>query len=175
MLEEHFSRKARGINAKGSNGMNVEFKIIANNGQFFSSHVRNRFIKLVHFFEDYLLKLYTNVEKEEFKKVNIILVDATHVQEEASCQRSTLKENEFYIRMVFNGSRDVVEKLAHELCHVMQYLSGKLMVVNTENNIVSWKGEEFILTQLPHNDRPWEKEAIRFGLKLYGDYLSTKS
>jgi len=154
--------------------MNVEFKKITDNDKFCSSDVRTRFIGLVHFFEDALLELYPDIKKEALTKVDIILVDATHEQDEASCQRNTINENKFLIKIVFNGSRDIVEKLAHELCHVMQYLSGQLMVVNAKNNIVSWGGEEYILDQLPHNDRPWEKEAIPYGMKLHSYYLSSR-
>jgi hypothetical protein len=54
-----------------------------------------------------------------------------------------------------------VQHLAHELVHVKQVLSGKLVLERAGRSKklhYFWKGED--LTHLPYHKRPWEREAM---------------
>ena len=54
--------------------------------------------------------------------------------------------------------------LSHELYHLQQYHSKRLVVL--DNGIVNWEGEKMDVMSLPYNDRPWEKEAFNNQRKL---------
>jgi hypothetical protein len=54
--------------------------------------------------------------------------------------------------------------LSHELIHLNQYQTKKLIYID---DTVIWNGERVDLTNIPYQDRPWEKEAFdkEFGLE----------
>ena len=70
----------------------------------------------------------------------------------------------FYIYVDRTLRRDrMFRVLAHELIHIQQYESGRLIETDRDS-IVIWEGRTYDMRQVKHEDRPWEIEAHR------GDY-----
>lgn len=63
-----------------------------------------------------------------------------------------------------------LESLAHELKHVQQYVSGRL--VDGPLNIVFWEGATFICWDENYFDQPWEIEAFAAQYDLTLEYLA---
>jgi hypothetical protein len=63
-----------------------------------------------------------------------------------------------YIIYVTDMDRNEAMKiLSHELIHLEQYASKRLVVVS--NGLVTWEGKEITILNYPYNQRPWEIEA----------------
>jgi hypothetical protein len=62
-------------------------------------------------------------------------------------------------------SEKTIEVLAHELIHINQYYTKKLISINTEK--VYWKDSLIEINKLKYIDRPWEKEAFDSQFCLY--------
>lgn len=152
--------------------MKVLFKHHDEGDRFKDETMRERFRKAVLFYERELLSLYPNVTKEELDSTTITLVDLTQLRDDASCSRHRTDPRKFYIVMVFNPKciTDVIEKLAHELCHVMQHIAGFLSAVDTDEHHVLWKGKEFERQMQPYHKRPWEKDAMINTFELHRRY-----
>lgn len=58
---------------------------------------------------------------------------------------------------------DMMLNLAHELVHAKQFLNKEL-----SSSLDEWKGCDY--THLPHNRRPWEKEAFLLEDELFKTY-----
>lgn len=56
--------------------------------------------------------------------------------------------------------------LAHEIVHVKQYLMGEL---DASHRV--WRGLDVGL--LEYDDQPWEKEAHKLEMSVYGDYVTS--
>ena len=54
--------------------------------------------------------------------------------------------------------RQAIKILSHELIHLEQYTSKRLVLLN--NGLVNWKGNEIVVLDYQYNDRPWEIEAF---------------
>lgn len=65
--------------------------------------------------------------------------------------------NYFYLFTGEYGRNESIDIFAHEIIHIQQYNSNDLIYDGIK---VYWKGEEFDLSQIEYNDRPWEKEAF---------------
>lgn len=72
---------------------------------------------------------------------------------------------------------DILQTLAHELCHVKQYATGELD--GYECNKMIWRGEVFDMTGpfkgelTDPNAPPWEKEAYQVEIELYKEFMET--
>lgn len=55
---------------------------------------------------------------------------------------------------------NAIEVIAHEIIHLEQFWSGRLIVLN-KSGLVNWEGEQFETLQIDYNSRPWEIEAFR--------------
>lgn len=65
-----------------------------------------------------------------------------------------------YIIYVGNMDRtEAINVISHELIHLSQYYSGKL-IKTKELNSVEWNGEIYDVTKIPYMERPWEIEAF---------------
>jgi hypothetical protein len=64
-----------------------------------------------------------------------------------------------YVIYVTNMDRNGAMKiLSHELIHLEQYDSKRLILVSS--GLVTWEGKEVSVSDNPYNQRPWEKEAF---------------
>ena len=66
-----------------------------------------------------------------------------------------------------DNEAEKLKTLAHELCHVRQYVRGEL---NEAMN--TWKGCKIDSDAIPYDDQPWEKEANKLGNELYERYTN---
>lgn len=66
--------------------------------------------------------------------------------------------NKQYMIYVSDLNRyEAITVLSHELIHLQQYRSGRLKLLG--NKKILWEGIEFIPSNLPYDQRPWEIEA----------------
>ena len=72
---------------------------------------------------------------------------------------SIIGANDQYIIYINQVDRvTAIKSLSHELIHLQQYSSGRLLV--TGPGVVLWEGKEINVLDIPYNDRPWEIEAF---------------
>lgn len=77
----------------------------------------------------------------------------------------------FLIELLYDKDITVtVSKLAHELVHVKQYITGELK--HGKNNITLWKGEKYDEKITDYWDLPWEIEAYGREVGLYTRYYN---
>lgn len=62
-----------------------------------------------------------------------------------------------------------VQVLFHEMIHVQQDLEGRLKEIKGTDKLL-WKDQEWVWNAVKHDDRPWEREAIEGGARLYEEY-----
>jgi hypothetical protein len=62
-----------------------------------------------------------------------------------------------------------INVLSHELVHLTQYYDGRLVL---KDNVPYWKGIRMPIETLEYKSRPWEQEAIKFGLYLEDSLLN---
>lgn len=75
--------------------------------------------------------------------------------------------NQFVIYVFNLDKNEVIEVLAHELIHLEQYYSGRLLEIDS---VIFFEDGVFFTNSLPHYyDRPWEVEAFakQFELETY--------
>jgi hypothetical protein len=144
------------------------------NDKFRDLHLRNKFYSVINSLESMFLVIYTELNESVLSTVKISIIDATSFIDRTCCTRNTNNKNCFLIKMVFSSSNDTVEMLIHELCHVMQYLSGQLDSGNSVSEL-TWKGEKFILSDIEPHRRPWERDAILNSLKLHEYYIASSN
>lgn len=65
--------------------------------------------------------------------------------------------NYFYLFTDNHDRNESIEVFSHEVIHVQQYNSNDLIYDGVR---VFWKGQEYNLSDIEYNDRPWEKEAF---------------
>jgi hypothetical protein len=81
--------------------------------------------------------------------------------------KATLYYNDgnFYIFTVHMDRSEAIDVLGHEIMHMVQYDSQKL--VWKENvKIVEWHGGEYSINSIEYELRPWEREAFAKGSKF---------
>ena len=84
--------------------------------------------------------------------------------------------NDFYVlsfeRAIYENADPLyyIETLAHELVHVSQYITKKM--VDGPFNIVYWKGQAIDCEATAYSDFPWEIEAFAMQEQLTLDYLA---
>ena len=66
-----------------------------------------------------------------------------------------------------DNEAEKLKTLAHELCHVRQYVRNEL---NEAMN--TWKGCKIDSDAIPYDDQPWEVEANQLGNELYERYTN---
>jgi hypothetical protein len=61
---------------------------------------------------------------------------------------------------------DKLSILAHELTHVKQYVTGQLAHHKKDEDITLWEGKEFKESKIKYERQPWERDAVKFEVKL---------
>lgn len=56
------------------------------------------------------------------------------------------------------GHDHAIDVISHELIHLSQYVNKELVLKS--GTAVSWMGEDYDLSLIPYNDRPWEHDAF---------------
>lgn len=80
-------------------------------------------------------------------------------QNDMRLEASVYGVGDTYIIYVTNMDRDVAMKiLSHELIHLNQYASKRLVILS--NGLVKWEGKEISVLDYSYNNRPWEIEAF---------------
>lgn len=65
----------------------------------------------------------------------------------------------YYVELLYNRSTGtMLHKLAHELVHVKQFITGELKYEG--RNTAIWGGDRFNLKKIDYWDQPWEIEAF---------------
>lgn len=73
------------------------------------------------------------------------------------------KNGQYIIWIDELGRSESIKVLSHELIHLQQYESKRLIIYN--NNAI-WMGDTSDVNSIPYNDRPWEIEAFSKQSKL---------
>ncbi|MCX7095833.1 MAG: hypothetical protein NTY50_20635 [Methylobacter sp.] len=156
--------------------MKIEFdlgKINPDSKKFENQLLRKNIKNAIDIYAAKLPEVYRGLDNDVLDNVTIHIVDASNSDDygqEAFTKRIKLDNSEFIIAISqFNGQTDIYELLAHELCHISQFLTG-MIDDRVGNDSVIWKGEVFVLSSIPPQKRPWEKDAIKNQLKLYGTH-----
>ena len=55
--------------------------------------------------------------------------------------------------------RTIIETLCHELVHVKQFATGEMRDLQSDTDIVNWKGKRYNRTKYHYFDLPWEIDA----------------
>ncbi|TAN71252.1 MAG: hypothetical protein EPN17_02065 [Methylobacter sp.] len=154
--------------------MKIEFdlgKINPDSKKFDDQLLREDIKNAIGIYATKLPEIYRGLDSDVLDNVTIHIVDASNpddYRQEAFTKKRKLDNSEFIIAISqFNGPTDIRELLAHELCHIAQFLTG-MIDDSVGNDSVIWEGERFVLSSIPHQKRPWEKDAIKNQLKLYG-------
>jgi hypothetical protein len=86
------------------------------------------------------------------------LSDKAKEQFDGELKAHIRRYNGMYYLFIDEYSREeVIEIVAHELIHIQQYDSNDLVYLNGS---VFWRGEEYDLTNIEYQKRPWEDEAF---------------
>ena len=105
--------------------------------------------------------LYVGLNALEAEGVTIIidkLSDKAKEQFDGELKAHIRCYNNMYYLFIDEYSREeVIEIIAHELIHIQQYNSNDLVYLNGS---VFWRGEEYDLTNIEYQKRPWEDEAF---------------
>lgn len=67
-------------------------------------------------------------------------------------------DDTYIIYVTSMGRKDAIKILSHELIHLKQYDSHKLIILS--DGFVSWNGKKMSVTDISYIDRPWEIEAF---------------
>lgn len=68
------------------------------------------------------------------------------------------RNNTYTIYIDDVGKLESITVLSHEIIHLQQYELGQLKIINGTTPV--WKGEIIDISNVPYEDRPWEKEAF---------------
>jgi len=151
--------------------MNIEFiEFEGKLGKFCDQGYCAKILDVVSFYEERILRFYDKVRRCELNEVRLGFADMTGTVNNASLKRSNDDHGIFLIRMAFNCSDDVPLIIAHELCHMMQFLSGWMDSVSDDPDVVIWKGEIFRKSNLDPLNMPWEKDAKNNSFSLWWEY-----
>lgn len=90
--------------------------------------------------------------------IKVTIVETPHNQNE---QNYLNKINDDYFLFIDIDQRKskLLRIVAHELIHIQQYESGKLL--DDKSDFVIWDDSKYRLENTPYNLRPWEAEAGR--------------
>jgi hypothetical protein len=69
------------------------------------------------------------------------------------------ERNQYIIYVDDLGREESLTILSHELIHLQQYSSGRL--IRMEDRFVMFNGEVFNVDNIPYKDRPWEIDAFK--------------
>ena len=69
----------------------------------------------------------------------------------------------YYLFMNESSKDQSIEIISHELIHLEQYESKRLVF---ENDTLTWNNQKFSRAEIPYDDRPWEIEAFSKGKDL---------
>jgi hypothetical protein len=69
------------------------------------------------------------------------------------------ERNQYVIYVDDLGREESLTILSHELIHLQQYSSGRL--IRMEDRFVMFNGEVFNVDNIPYKDRPWEIDAFK--------------
>lgn len=157
--------------------MKIEFDIInPESNRFENQLLREKVKSAISTYAAKLPDIYSGLDDEALDNITIHVVDASNIDthgEEAFTKRKC-DNSEFVIAInQFNGPNDILLLLAHELCHVAQFLTG-MIDDSMGNDSVTWLGNVYAFSSTPHQKRPWEQDALENQWKLYDAHPDTK-
>lgn len=155
--------------------MEVKFKHHDQCDSFEDEGRRNLILKITQFLEVSILKLYPSVSSEKLESINLLFIDSTAAEVGSSCTQNIYDPSSFLIKISFESGHDIVEIIAHELCHVLQHISGKMSSIGDSKEIIKWEGREFNINNIEHSQRPWEIEAMMNAIQLHSLYYSRRA
>lgn len=85
------------------------------------------------------------------------------VLEELSAEGYTYLTDDNEVQIQIRHSKSMLETLAHELVHAVQFLEGRL-----QDNCI-WEGISY--DKVPHSLQPWELEAYMLEHYVYTEYF----
>ncbi|WLI14397.1 MULTISPECIES: hypothetical protein [Pseudomonas] len=151
--------------------MNIEFiKFKGELGKFCDQDYCAKILDVVSFYEERILRFYEKVRIDELNEVRLGFVDMTGIVNNASLKRNNEDHGMFLIRLTFDCNDDISLIIAHELCHMMQFLSGWMDSASDDPDVVIWKGEIFRKSNLGPLNMPWEKDAKKNSFSLWREY-----
>ena len=82
---------------------------------------------------------------------------------------------EFTINLDSRNDEWMVQTLAHEMVHAKQWARGEMQDIYDHDNgspkKTRWKSKLINIKNVPYEDWPWEKEALRIEKRLYDEWL----
>ena len=123
--------------------------------------------------QDFVLRL---LSRRDVNKLDIRLEIKRKMDEDylGCCYHlSKGRPSYFLIELLYNKDiYSMVSKLAHEMVHVKQYITGELK--HKGSSISVWKGEVFDEKITDYWDLPWEIEAYGREVGLYTRYFNNQ-
>ena len=138
--------------------MNIELRVTSESR--FEKDSYRQFVAL-HFkiIGEQLPYVYTGLSEKDLERLHIIVFDGPNTERSYTKPHST-DPFRYVICLVPEDATALPEVIAHELCHVIQFIQGRLKVFTGRNDALVWEGEVFYLQGRPYSKRPWEKEAM---------------
>jgi hypothetical protein len=82
---------------------------------------------------------------------------------------------EFTINLDSSNDDWMVRTLAHEMVHVKQWARGEMQDIYDDDDgspkRTRWKSKFINIKNIPYEQWPWEKEALRVEKRLYNEWL----
>jgi hypothetical protein len=86
--------------------------------------------------------------------------DMFYLQNQLNLQATVYGDNFMFSILTSDLNRsEAILIISHELLHLKQYNSGRL--VYEDNGDITFDNKVYKITDLPYNDRPWEVEAFK--------------
>jgi hypothetical protein len=85
--------------------------------------------------------------------------DMFYQQNQLNLQAAVMGDNFMFDILTSDLNRsEAILIISHELLHLKQYNSGRLVI--EDNGDINFDNKVYKITELPYNDRPWEIEAF---------------
>ena len=82
---------------------------------------------------------------------------------------------EFTINLDSRDNVKMIQTLAHEMVHVKQWARGEMQDIYDNDDgspkKTRWKSKFINIKNVPYEEWPWEKEALRIEKRLYDEWL----
>lgn len=120
--------------------------------------------------EEYIFKAFFHLNMEGLViSIHEVLKEFLYIEGNLTVNGFVIKDEEnecnyyLFISPLLEGDK-LIEVLAHEIIHINQYYTKKLISTSTE---VCWDGNSIDINELNYLQRPWEKEAFDNQFSLY--------
>lgn len=117
-----------------------------------------------------LPSLYCGLDKNDLDRLHITIMDGEE-REGSSTTPHVSDPFRFRIKLVAENGVDLAEVIAHELCHFVQLLQGRLKELPGRRDALVWEGQIYDLPGRPYRKRPWEQEAMLNATLLHSKLL----